>query len=113
MFRIAFFVDDKNLAEVMHAVSGRARQLEVVPVVNAAGAPNGKVRQQAGSSRELVLQGLTKLGKTFGSVEVRAVLKKLGLSPSSWNHFTKDLVKEGSLTTTKAGTRTLYTVVKK
>jgi len=99
MFRLSFFVEDKHLAEVLTNVAGRARDLQVLPVINAQPAANGKVKAQAGSKLELVEKALRKTsrGASVGISMMRIALKSAGLSPASAQHFLKELVKAGQL----------------
>lgn len=102
MFKIEFFVDDKYLAEVLRGVSGKARQLQVIPVVNVVqetdkkGKPNGKLKQDAEHTLGLFCKELKKAApEAATSADARKALEKIGLSPTSNNHFLNQAVKAG------------------
>jgi len=116
MFRIHFFVDDKHLAEVLRGVSGKARQLSVEPVVNVVqerGKPNGKLKQDAEHTMGLFCKELKKaLGdKPIDAKTAKAVLGKIGMSPTSYSHFLTQATKGGLIKRQKQGNQVIWSWV--
>jgi hypothetical protein len=99
MFRVEFFVDDKHLAEVMHAVAGRSRNLNVQPVANSGNGPGGEVKAfKAGSVHELLLAAINQSHPhrvTAG--QARVLVQKLGFAPDSTSYYLKRLVDSGAM----------------
>ena len=57
MFKVDCFVDDKNVAKLMHSLSGLAVNLQVVPVRNVKKSSNGKLESTAaGTTGEAIVQ---------------------------------------------------------
>lgn len=116
MFRIHFYVDDKHLAEVLRGVSGKARQLSVEPVVNVVqekdprGRPNGKLKQDADHTLGLFCKELKKVlgDEPINAKTAKAVLSKIGMSPSSYSHFLQNAVKGGLVKKSKQGKSTIW-----
>jgi hypothetical protein len=104
MFKIEFFTDDKNLPHLLRAVTGKVMNLSVVPVVNAVPEktkrgkikPNGKLRQvhNAEQTMGLFCKELKKYD-TINASNTKEVLTKIGMSPTSHNHFLNEAVKHG------------------
>lgn len=101
MFKIDCFVEDKNLAKVMHDLSGLVHDLKAVPVVNAV-LKNGTVQGQSGTliERFVAEWKSRKLGK-ITAAEARSLAKAVGLSPTSYGHILHNAIKGGHVT--KAG----------
>ena len=88
MFKIAFLVEDKHLAAVLTSLTGKARELEVLPVQNAMPAPNGKVVPRMNNSYELFAESVRKSGKKeFNARTIKDLLKSDGRSSSSYSHL--------------------------
>jgi len=110
MFKIEFFTDDKNLPHLLRAVTGKVMNLSVVPVVNAVpekikkgkgkgkGKLNGKLRQvhDAEQTIGLFCKELKKYD-TINANNTKEVLTKIGMSPTSYNHFLNEAVKAGMI----------------
>lgn len=100
MFKVNFLVDDRYLAEVLRGVAGKARNLEVVPVVNALEGANGHVKQDAEHTLGLFLKELKKQGgdaKSVNALHARAATSACGLSPTSYSYFLQNAIKKGLL----------------
>jgi hypothetical protein len=119
MFRIHFYVDDKHLADVLRGVSGKARQLSVEPVVNVVqekdkrGKPNGKLHQDAEHTLGLFCKELKKaLGdEPINATTAKAVLSKIGMSPTSYSHFLQQAVKANLIKRGKQGKQVIWSWV--
>lgn len=107
MFKIEFFVDDKWLAETLTALAGRARNLQVIPVVNAIAKPNGRMRQDAEHTLGLFCKELKKLGE-INSNHAKEATRKAGMAPTSYNHFLNQAVKAGLIKKHGKGNATKY-----
>lgn len=85
MFKIDFLVDDKHLASVLRDLSGKARDLHVVPVVNVEVKPNGQIdAKHLGTAPQMFAAELrSRKQDTFTSAEAKVLLKELGFSPKS------------------------------
>jgi hypothetical protein len=112
MFRITFFVDDKNLAAVLRGVAGQARNLEVVPVVNAEPTAKNGVQQKAGSLTELFLAELGKLTGDFRASDARKACAAAGASPKSYGTYVKRLINARLIKSSGKGTGMTYRMVK-
>lgn len=89
MFRIVCFVDDKELAPVMHALAGKAKGLEVVPVVNVepSSAKNGKLVQRTeGKVLDLFAEYLNTHPGIVDAEYVQTFLTSIGRSTGSYSH---------------------------
>lgn len=86
MFRLTFFVEDKNLPKVLRDIAGSASNMDVRPVVNALPARNGgKLRAASGGDvQSLVLPHLER-EETFTVKAVQAALKAEGRSSTTFN----------------------------
>ena len=115
MFKIEFFVDDKYLAEVLRGVAGKARQLQVIPVVNVAeektrGRPNGQLKQDAEHTLGLFLKELKKVApEQIVAAQARQAAENCGMAPTSYSYFLQKaakakLIKKGK----KEGNNMIY-----
>ena len=112
MFKLEFYVDDKNLGEAKKRLAGIARNLTDVYVPNLEPGDRGKkadghdrVKLTAADSRELFIKRLRerKLGD-FKPRVARDVVSEMGFSPSSYSHFINEATKAGLLGRKKAST---------
>jgi len=113
MFKVDFFVDDKHLARLMHGLNGVARDLHVVPVVNAEPTVNGGVRPRThGSSIELFMDEVRKrnLTEIRAGKEGKEILNAIGLSPSNFDRVIKQAMKAGYVKRSGTAKKFLYTV---
>jgi hypothetical protein len=115
MFRIEVFVDDKRLAQVMHAMTGLIVSMSVPqPVVNAEVKKQGRiVAKSNGNLHSLFIEHLAKSKvDEIRPSQVADWLEQHGKSRFSANYLIKNLVKQGVL---KRGpgktTKTTYKVV--
>jgi hypothetical protein len=98
MFRISFFVDDKNLGEAFKRLAGIARNIEHQYVVNLEPKPNGKVHTSSADSQEAFLNEMRKRKLTsVNASEARDIVTSLGFSPSSYSYMLQGLIKSGVL----------------
>lgn len=117
MFRISFFVEDKALAAALRGVAGSARDLSVVPVVNAvvddSGKSNGRLKQEAGSNIELIEKHLrARKIDNFPIDVLRSAVQQCGFSVTSYSHFANMLLKARILKRVKNGQSFTYSWVK-
>lgn len=101
MFRLAFFVEDKNLAKVLVAVQGLALNMEVPqPVVNAT-VVKGKIVQAGPHLNQWeqvwdVLRPRVEGGSKIHSTQVRKILEDLNISKNNLTSIITQLA-EGKL----------------
>ena len=88
MVRFGFFCDDKHVVDILRALAGRAKGLEIVPVnvvQKGAGGPKGSNREE---TINMFVNALRKTGKQdFTGPEVREVVQKMGWSPTAYSHY--------------------------
>lgn len=96
MFRLTFFVEDKNLPKVLHAVQGLALNMEVPqPVVNGT-AVNGKVK--AVSSGSTIIDRMVdsisagQKGQALTSNDLREIIVKCGGQSGSIGTYSSQLL---------------------
>ena len=113
MFRVVFFMEDKNVVDVLYKLSGTAMNLEVAPVVNAV---TKKPRKNAATNEETKVVAanvstdvqsmlLEKMGSveaekgSFGVQDVEKALKALGrpANRSNAQSYLNRLKKHGSI----------------
>jgi hypothetical protein len=88
MFRINFFVDDKNLGEAFKRLAGIAKNLEHAYVPNVENKPNGKVGVSSPDSMMLIMKELRHRKVTeFNADVVRSVISDLGFKPEAYGYF--------------------------
>ena len=114
MFRIEFFVDDKNLAHVLRGIAGAGKNLSVQPVVESQvkQAKTGVVSAKGNSLTERMVSEMKKRNLTeFTAVHAKEVAKVIGLSRNSYQHMLKVAFRTGVIKKHgKAGGMT-YTLV--
>jgi hypothetical protein len=93
MFRISFFVEDKNLAGILHSIAGSTFNLEVRPVVNAQ-MVNGRLKQKVATTLANFVAELKK-AKEITADEARAAAQRSGYGPSSYSYLLQSIVKAG------------------
>ena len=109
MFRISFFVEDKQLAGVLHQIAGAGpKDLEVVPVANLAAKKNGELKVTAQASVEGFLQALRKSGAEINAESARAAAAQCGGSAASYGYFLKKAIQQGAIRKKGQGTRSIY-----
>ena len=107
MFRIELFVEDKNLAGVMHALAGRALDLKVVPVVNASKARHASGGNAAASASvqaktegdtvQVLRAGLYEPGRAIRAHDVKVELARMGRNASSYSYYLQEMIRRGLL----------------
>lgn len=96
MFRIEFYVDDKNLGEAFKRLSGLARNLNHNYVPNLQGKPNGKTHVSSVDSQEMFVKEMHKRKLTeVNSVSAREICTSMGFSPNSYSHMLISLQRAG------------------
>lgn len=113
MFRVAFFVEDKNLAVVMHSVSGRVRGLEVQPVSSVNIAGDGKLKEANGNMGELLVEHIRKHKlDRITRKDVLAWLETIGRPNASAGTLLARAVKAGVLRPAQGrGSQSYYGVI--
>jgi hypothetical protein len=115
MFRISFLVDDKHLAPVLTSLTGKARDLSVVPVGNVEAVPNGRGKHRTENSYELFMNEVRKRGvKQMTPKDVKELLDSMGRSSSSYSHLLNRAMADRAIKKSKApGAHNafIYTVV--
>lgn len=95
MFRISYLVDDKHLATALRSLTGIARDLQVVPVVNAE--PTKQRRVQAltdGHGYEILVDAMRKKGMTeITGPQAKSMMSEIGLTRSSYSHHLNEAVR--------------------
>ena len=98
MFRFEFFADDRHVATILRAVANLTHDLKVVPVVNVEKPlKNGQLKaQHNGDSFDIFAKNLTKAGVVeFAAGDVKAAMKQMGFSPSSYSYVLRGAIKRG------------------
>ena len=107
MFKVDFFVEDKYLAEVLRAVTGRTRNLTCVPVINAVPHANGAIKQETGHTLGLFLKELKKQ-EVVNAKTAKDASQKAGLSPASYSHLLTSAINQGLIKRRGKGKGTKY-----
>jgi hypothetical protein len=111
MFRISFFVDDKNLGEAFKRLAGIARNLEHQYVPNLEAKPNGKTHVAAGDSQELFVKEMHKRKLVqVNADKAREICTSMGFSPTSYSYMLQGLVKNGFLKKSGSPQKYVYTL---
>ena len=98
MFRISFFVDDKNLGEAFKRLVGIARDIEHAYVPNVEAKPNGKLHTSSADSQEAFIQEMRKRKLTeVNAASARDIVTSLGFSAASYSYMLQGLIKSGVL----------------
>lgn len=98
MFRIEFFVQDKDLGEAFKRLAGIARNLQHAYVPNLEPKSNGKMHVTGNDALELLMKEVRKRGlTTIRGKEFKAIVEKVGLTPASYGYFLKGLLDAGAL----------------
>jgi len=102
MFRIEFFLDDKHVPEVLRRVAGYARQLQVMPVVEATTATTkGKSTRSAISSGEMQQRFIEQLRKSevdeYKASTLRDAVVAAGGSAQAYSYYAKKAIDAGVL----------------
>lgn len=112
LFRVTCFVEDKNLAKAMRALTGIARDVRSEPVVNVEGRRNGKLAAATGGTVGEMLAHWVVENKMaeVTPAQVREFLKSVGRSPQSASYALRQAVLAKALKRTGKGFATRYTV---
>jgi hypothetical protein len=116
MFYAQMFVHDKHLVQFMHAISGLALDLKILPATNAKESGNGsgtvKPVANARNLTDLVAVWLQdKHGQTIHARDIGAWLKSIGRSPASKTYLAAQATKIGLLKKIGEGPLTNYLVL--
>jgi hypothetical protein len=104
MFRVEFYVDDKNLGEAFKRLAGLARNISHNFVPNLEPKPNGKVHQTSGDSMDAFIKQMNKRHWTeVDADKARTIVVDMGFSKTSYSYLLQSLVKAGLLTKKKSG----------
>lgn len=102
MFRVEFFCEDKNLAGVMHTISGKAMNLNVVPVANAVKRGGSVEAETSGDIVEIVAAWMKREKRTeITRQELKALCIAVGKSESYIQSAADKLVRSGLFTKSK------------
>lgn len=115
MFKLNFFVDDRDMAAVLHALSGKAKDLQFQSVTNAKSTKHGVVAAtRAGNMIELFTAAVkASKAKTLTRADADLFCTKNGWSATSGGHVLKEALKSGLLKKHgKVGNSVSYTVQK-
>lgn len=112
MFRIAFCVEDKNLADTLRSVAGKAIGMEPPqPVANAV-IRSGRIAPATGGT--MLEMFAAHLRKTKATViiakDCQQWMEPLGRAPSAYSAVLKSAVDEGLLRKQGGGSKTVYYV---
>jgi hypothetical protein len=111
MFKIEFYVDDKNLGEAFKRLAGLAKNVTHAYVPNVEGRPNGKINLAAADSRELFVKEMRKRKLTQVNAELtREIIVAMGFSPTSYSYMLQSLVKAGTLKKSGTPLKSVYTL---
>jgi hypothetical protein len=111
MFRITFFVDDKNLGETFKRLAGVARNIEHVYVPNLESKPNGKMYTAAENSQQMFVAEMHKRKLTqLNASMAREITASMGFSPTSYTYMLKGLIKAGVLKRTGTSQKGVYSL---
>lgn len=117
MFRLTCFVEDRDLANVMHALAGRAKGLEVVPVAGSnpelaasnglgrGGVPGPRTPQlkradivAAGGAPQMLVAIMRRQKITeVNAFKTKELCRQMGLSETSYSHLLQIAMKAGLL----------------
>ena len=108
MFRISFFVDDKNLGEAFKRLAGVAKNVEHVYVPNVESKPtieskpNGKLHMSADDAADMFVKAMRK--RRWAEVDAeraREIVGEMGFSPTSYSYLLQKIVAAGLMTKKK------------
>lgn len=109
MFKIEFYVDDKNLGEAFKRLAGIARNPTHTYVPNLESRPNGKMHMAAGDSQEMFLKEMAKRKLTQVNAGVaREIMTAMGFSPTSYSYMLQGLLKSGAMKKTGTPQKLVY-----
>lgn len=113
MFKVDFYVDDKRLGAALLALIGIAHgQPGVTPVANATVNGGKVVAKVNGSSLDQFAEQLKKLkGQPFRARDVDALMKTIGLAPTSRTYMLQRAVEEKLVKKHGVGSAMTYTVI--
>jgi hypothetical protein len=93
MFKIEFYVDDKNLGETFKRLSGLAREITHSYVPNAVVDSGGRLKTTTENSLKLIENEIRKLGGTINAGKMQEAIGTLGFSPASYSYFMQQMTK--------------------
>lgn len=102
MVRFGFFVDDKHVVDILRALAGRAKELEIIPVnimpqqkvaKGEKGTPKGAT---AADTVVLFVEQLKKdKHEVIDAKAIKASIQKLGWSATSYSHYIQGAIAAG------------------
>jgi hypothetical protein len=111
VFRIEFYVDDKNLGEAFKRLAGIARNLQHAYVPNLEPKANGKLRVSSADSQQMFIKEMHKRKLTQVNADAaREICVTMGFSPTSYSYMLQSLTKVGVLKKSGTPQRYVYTL---
>jgi hypothetical protein len=109
MFRISFYVEDKQLAGVLRQVAGAGpKDLQVVPVANLKAKANGELKVTDKASVEGFVQALKASGAAINPASARAAAAKCGGSATSYSYYLRQAIDQGLIKKKGRGNTSTY-----
>ena len=105
MFRIEFMCEDRHLPPILHALSGRALNLNAIPVVNAEPTKQGSVKARTTGDIVDLLVKYIKDNKIqqLSSKDIKNFATKNGKSPDSYSYIVRQATNAGLIKRISAG----------
>jgi hypothetical protein len=111
MFRVEFYVDDKNLGEAFKRLAGLAKNINHNYVPNIESKANGKLHTAAVDTQELFVNEMKKRKLTqVNANAAREIMGSLGFSPSSYSYMLQGLLKAGHVKKSGTPQKFIYTL---
>jgi xanthine dehydrogenase iron-sulfur cluster and FAD-binding subunit A len=110
MFRIECFVEDARLVQVLHALAGKVKAMDVQPVVNATvDKSNGELKAiTPGSVIDLFAKYLKENQEPVTVDYLRAFLGSIGRSPTSTQYVLRQAIERKLITKHGKGNAMTY-----
>ena len=112
MFKLEVYVEKKHIGDVFERLTNIADIRTCALVPNAKMKPNGKIYATAADTIEMLSNEIhkQKLTEIMGP-EVKALLTKIGMNPTSYSHFLSGLIQAGVLKKGKKIKNTMQYIV--
>ena len=111
MFRIEFYVDDKNLGEAFKRLAGLAKNLQHNYVPNLESKSNGKMHVAVEDSREMFIKEMHKRKLTQVNAKIaRELVQAMGFAGGSYSYMLQGLIRSGTLKKSGTPQKTVYTL---
>ena len=109
MFKIEFFVDDKNLGEAFKRLAGLARNLSHVYVPNVEPKANGKMHMSSEDSQQMFIKEMAKRKLTeVNAAMAREICTGMGFAPTSYSYMLQSLIRNGFMKKTGTPQKARY-----